>query len=78
MGDFSERVKDEAFRRSRGRCECRRVTHPHIGRCPTTIWRHHNVNYHHINSNGPDTLSNCEALCIKCHKRTRSYGRTKS
>jgi 5-methylcytosine-specific restriction endonuclease McrA len=24
---------------------------------------------------GSDSLSNCEILCIKCHKNTRTYGR---
>ena len=26
-------------------------------------------------SGGSDTLSNCEILCIPCHKNTRTYGR---
>lgn len=72
---FPEDVKDAAFKRSRGRCECRRKSHSHGVRCNTTIWRHRNVHFHHINAYGDDILSNCEALCIKCHRLTRSYGR---
>jgi hypothetical protein len=74
---FPEYVKDAAFRRSGRRCECRRPSHGHGRRCPTQIWRHRNVHYHHVNAYGEDILSNCEALCIKCHKLTHSYGRPK-
>ena len=74
---FPESVKDAAYWRSGGRCECRRSSHGHGGRCWSRIWRHRNVHYHHINAYGDDTLSNCEALCINCHKLTRSYGRPK-
>jgi hypothetical protein len=75
---FPEPIKDSAFVRSKGRCECHRPSHGHTRRCTTRIWRRRNVHYHHVNAYGGDTLSNCEALCIKCHKLTRSYGRTKS
>jgi hypothetical protein len=74
---FSESTKDAAFKRSRGRCECHRISHGHGRRCPATIWRHRNARYHHINAYGSDTLSNCEAICIKCHELTLSYGRPK-
>lgn len=75
---FSEYTKDIVFRESGGSCECRRLSHRHPwGRCRTTIWRHRNIHFHHINAYGDDTSSNCEALCIKCHKLTRSYGRQK-
>ena len=80
MPDFPETIKDAAFERSKGRCECRRKSHKwHKGpRCKTIIGRNRNVHYHHIRSKGPDTLGNCEALCIRCHRRTRSYGRSES
>jgi len=72
---FSESVKDEAFKRSGGRCECTRSSHDnHTGRCSTTITRH-TAEYHHVTAGGPDILSNCEALCKGCHKQTQSYGR---
>ena len=82
---FPQSVKDRAFKRSGGRCECRRVSHDHrnrsrrrLTRCPTTITSR-NVQYHHVHAEslgGPDTLSNCEALCTPCHRGTRSYGRS--
>lgn len=75
---FSESVKDDAFKRSGGRCECKRQSHTHhgAGRCNNTITRH-GAEYHHVVSQlagGADTLANCEALCITCHKLTGSYG----
>ena len=78
MSDFPEPIKDAAFKRSKGRCECLRKTHKwhRVGRCKTTIGRRRNVNYHHIRAKGADTLANCEALCLRCHKKTRSYGRS--
>ncbi len=74
---FSESVKDAAFKRSGGHCECNRSSHTnHTIRCSTTITRH-GAEYHHVKSQdagGPDTLDNCEALCKTCHQQTKSYG----
>ena len=74
---FSDGVKDAAFKRSGGQCECRRSGHTnHTGRCTATITRH-GAEYHHVTSQdagGSDGLSNCQALCVKCHKQTGSYG----
>lgn len=77
---FSEAVKDSAFARARGRCECHRqhngLDAPHHGgRCPKTFTRGGQWHAHHITAGGPDTLSNCEVLCIPCHQLTRTYGR---
>lgn len=78
---FSESVKDQAFARSGGRCECHRE-HPgansaphHGGRCPRTFGRYGAWEAHHSVAGGPDTLSNCEALCTTCHQLTGTYGR---
>jgi len=72
---FPESVKDDAFRKSGGRCQCTRSSHTnHSGRCPTRITRH-GAEYHHRDAKGPDTPSNCEALCSECHQQTESYGR---
>jgi 5-methylcytosine-specific restriction protein A len=75
---FSESVKDAAFRRSGGQCECKRTSHSSHwwGRCSTAITRH-GAEYHHIisqDAGGSDGLENCEALCVPCHKATGSYG----
>lgn len=75
---FPDSVKDMAFRRSAGRCECRQVAHPAhpSGRCVTNITRH-SAEYHQIQSEasgGSDFLTNCKALCRRCHQLTPSYG----
>jgi hypothetical protein len=77
---FPESVKDQAFARSGGRCECNRMhaglqAPHHGGRCPRTFTRQGAWEAHHINADGPAVLSNCEALCTTCHELTRSYGR---
>jgi len=79
---FSETVKDQAFARSGGRCECTRAHNgmiaPHHGlRCTKTFTRYGRWEAHHIvaeSRGGSDTLSNCEALCPDCHRLTQSYG----
>lgn len=81
---FSETVKEQAFQRSGGRCECTRQhsgqqSAPHHGgRCPVMFTRyggqweaHHRVA---VDAGGQDTLSNCEVLCLTCHKLTETYG----
>lgn len=81
--DFSEMTKDEAYKRAKGRCECTRqhqgktnALH-HGGRCTKTFTRHGAWHAHHIiavSSGGSNNLSNCEVLCIECHKLTETYG----
>ena len=76
---FSEMTKDQAYARSGGQCECRRQDGLHYGRCSTRVPRRGpGVEYHHVHADrlgGPDTLSNCEVLCPRCHAATASYGR---
>ena len=65
-------VKDAAIKRAGGKCECRRSTCSHSGRCTKS-----GVEYNHKKSQrtgGSDTLANCEVLCVQCHKNTKSYG----
>jgi hypothetical protein len=74
---FSESTKDAAFKRSGGRCECRRGSHTHWptgGRCHEIITRYGAV-YHHITSivaDGSDGLGNCQALCVDCYRQIES------
>ena len=73
---FPEWVRQRARERAGGQCECKRKICGHSGRCPKRLrapyWNaHHRVA---VKSGGPDTLSNCEALCRTCHKNTRTYG----
>jgi hypothetical protein len=70
---FSQSVRDAAYERSGGRCECQRARHRHpAGRCGANLavagWE-----AHPIRSDAPgglDTLANCEALCLPCHQNT--------
>ena len=78
---FSDSVVEQAWERAEGRCECRRSTHNHVGRCNKGLWKgsqgletEHGWEAHHITAGGADTLSNCEILCQDCHKKTRTYG----
>ena len=84
---FPLSVVEAAWRRSGGRCECQRSTCGHgYWRCGKQLdWNARGNDYayggweaHHKTAaavGGPDTLSNCEILCISCHKNTGSYGR---
>ena len=83
---FSPDTVLAAWQRSGGRCECGRSTCGHGYRCNKRLdwyargndnspfgWEaHHKVA---VASGGSDALSNCEILCIPCHKNTRTYGR---
>lgn len=78
---FDEETIKKAWARSGGKCECNRTGCGHKGRCSKLLLfssRGKESEYgweaHHINSNGPDTLDNCEILCQRCHKNTGSYG----
>jgi len=78
---FSEDIVKQAWRRSGERCECRRTTCGHMGRCnKSLLWNSRGKESeggweaHHINAHGSDSLSNCEILCQSCHKKTGSYG----
>ena len=78
---FSKSIVEAAWRRSGGKCECGRSTCGHGYRCSKALnwfergndkasggWEaHHKVA---VDSGGGDTLSNCEILCIPCHKNT--------
>jgi 5-methylcytosine-specific restriction endonuclease McrA len=75
---FSEETKQAALIQAGYQCECRRsnCSEKHRGRCPTILLPG-NWHAHHKTAElfgGPDTLNNCEALCIPCHKSTRTYG----
>ncbi len=72
---FPESVIKQVWDRSGGKCECTRTSCWHIGRC-SDILTANNWQANHktaVAEGGADTLSNCEALCIKCYKYTGSY-----
>ncbi len=65
---FGEDVKRAAYRRANGQCECMRqscMAH-YAGRCTRSLadgWRAHRVD-----PDGPESMDNCEALCIPCYE----------
>lgn len=82
---FSNSVVRQAWNRADGKCECRRKTCRHGVRCnKQLVWENRGEEAkrgaweaHHITavaSGGLDILSNCEILCLDCHKNTGSYG----
>lgn len=86
MGTFPEEEVKKALARAGGRCECRRTNpdclkrHDRV-RCGVsgltlgnrgTRWEtHHKTSQA---AGGKDIASNCEILCLPCHKATRTYG----
>ena len=76
---FSDETILQAWKRAGGKCECRRASHnhPYIRCNKELVWENRGREEgrgaweaHHINSEGGDTLSNCEILCWDCHLKT--------
>ena len=73
---ISEKMRQELYQRSGGRCECKMTvcSHHRAGvRCSNLLkagW-----DAHHKTAGGLDTLSNLIAMCLECHKNTRTYGK---
>ena len=78
---FPESVRQAAYERAGGRCECKRrscTCHRRNDRCYKKLRRPHWHAHHRtaVSSGGSDTLGNCEILCVECHKNTGTYGVT--
>ena len=83
---FSDATVLAAWQRAGGQCECGRSNCGHGSRrCGKVLnWNSRGMDYapggweaHHkvpVYQGGSDTLSNCQILCIPCHKNTPSYG----
>lgn len=70
---FSEDTKKAALKAAGNRCECRRTSHVHTGRCTKALTKS-TAEFHHKlakASGGGDGLGNCEVLCQKCHALVR-------
>ena len=87
---FSNETIEKAWERSGGYCECRRVACGHsasyTGQCTQRLLKYrrgddssaYGWEAHHrtaVSKGGSDSLSNCEILCMRCHKETDSFGR---
>ncbi len=64
------------YDRAGGKCECtmRGCSHHVAGRRCNAMLRGP-WHAHHRTAGGPDTLSNLTAMCQRCHRYTRTYGR---
>ena len=74
MGEFPDEVIEASWKRSKSQCECERDHSWHRSfRCHQHLLKryrgkdsHFSWEAHHADSNGPDTLRNCEILCPRC------------
>ncbi len=77
----SKETRRALYHRAHGRCECEMRICPHhkpgffgqARRCPHGLSGSWEV--HHRSTGGPDNLGNLIAMCVTCHKNTRTYGR---
>lgn len=72
---FSEKTRHEIFKNARGRCErCGKqlVFENHVEGQRGAWEAHHRTS---VAAGGTNVPSNGEALCLECHKKTRTYGR---
>ena len=76
---FSDEIIAAAWKRSGGKCECRRKLHNHpYTRCSKSlVWGNQGREgrgaweAHHVSNTGGDGPSNCEILCWEpCHRLT--------
>lgn len=80
---FPESVVKKAWQRAGGKCQCTRSGCRHTGRCSKElVWENRGAEgrrgaweAHHRSADGGNTRSNCEILCLACHKNTGTYGR---
>jgi len=72
---ISQETRRALKQRAGGRCECTMslCSHHRAGQQCTHQLRTWEA--HHKWAGGPDTLSNLIAMCVTCHKNTRTYGR---
>jgi len=74
---ISEATRKKLYKRAKGRCECkmRVCSHHRAGsRCKHSLrggWH-----AHHRSAGGGDHLGNLVAMCVTCHRNTRTYGRS--
>lgn len=87
LADFSDAVVRARFEFAGKRCECTSGDCGHDGRCDQEFeWEDRGTadNYdawqaHHWvaqSIGGEDHVLNCRILCVPCHKKTKSFGRS--
>jgi hypothetical protein len=76
--EFSEETIKKAWKRSGGKCECKRKTHGHEGRCNKELiyknrGRDDDDDWEAHHKNGDETNNNedhCLIFCWGCHRQT--------
>lgn len=73
---FSDETKRKIFYNAGGRCEAsgcdRKLVYENHEEGEDGAWEAHHIISEKIG--GSDSLSNGKALCLECHKKTKSYG----
>jgi HNH endonuclease. len=73
---FPDSVKEQIFAKAHGKCEgCRKqlVLSNHTEGERGAWDAHHKIS---VRAGGKNVVSNGKALCLDCHKMTRTYGRS--
>jgi hypothetical protein len=73
--EFSQVIKEQAYKRSGGKCECVRTTHGHSGRCNAKFlmkWHIHTKSS--LRAKEDLSLANSEVLCSPCHEARQLLG----
>ncbi|MEP7234922.1 MAG: hypothetical protein ABI778_06470 [Ignavibacteriota bacterium] len=74
--EYPQLIKDQAYKRSTGKCECTRTTHTHTGRCNTKMgqqnWYVHSKSS--LRSREDISLENAEVICSPCHEARQTLG----
>jgi len=74
---FTKKQKEQIFDNAQGHCEkCNKqiVRNNHEEGQRGSWDAHHRTS---VSSGGSDSVSNGQALCLECHKETRTYGKKK-
>ncbi len=69
---FSQQTINSAWNQAGGKCErCKKALDPQNSKVGMRWHAHHKTSQ---DASGSDGASNCEILCVNCHKNTQSYG----
>lgn len=68
----SQQLRDDVYKRAKGKCECEMKLCGHSGRCAADLRGSWEV--HRPTAGGPYALSVVIGMCQTCHRNTPSYG----
>ena len=69
-----DRIRDAAYKRSGGQCECARAGHGHFGRCASTITRQSAQFKLKERADREPIPSDLEVLCVFCFRQSAAQG----